>query len=123
VASALVLAGLVIVLLATGRPDHGTLRLVARNVWMLRHLCRATAKILRSATTVDQVAIDVTRVPHLDASTLAVLEVACRRCTEAGARVVIEGCNGHVAQTILRRGLRVDIRWGRRRPNSLNDVI
>lgn len=62
---------------------------------------------------VEHLAIDLTRVPDMDPSTLALLDHTCRRWTEAGAEVVIDGCTGHVAHLIRSHGLAVDVRCGR----------
>ena len=95
---ALLFGSLVFVLIASRRADEARLRLVAHNARMLRRLCRATRRILRSVSTVEHLAIDLTLVPDMDLSTLALLADACRRWTDAGAHVVVEGCTGQVAQ-------------------------
>ena len=109
VVGGLLLGGLVFVVLAARRREDATLRLVARDTWMLRQICWATQKLLCSASTVEQVAIDLTLVPHLDGETLALLDYACRRWTDSGARVVIECCASSVAHAVRQRGIGADI--------------
>lgn len=109
VAGGLLLGGLVVVfVVAKGRED-ATLRLVARDTWMLRQLCWATQKLLRSVSTVEHVAIDLTLIRHLDGETLVLLDYACRRWTDAGMRVVIEGCTSDVARAIRHSGIDADV--------------
>jgi anti-anti-sigma regulatory factor len=77
---------------------------------VLDHLCRSAGPMLRSGFTAQRVAIDLTHIAHVDASSLASLEHACLRWANVGVRVTIEGCNRTVAEAIHRHGLRADVR-------------
>jgi len=110
--AALFVAGLVVAFLKQRTGQQGRLRLVAPNLWALHHLCRTAGTMLRSTSAIDHVEIDLTNIARLDGSGLVSLDYACRRWTDAGARVIIAVGSADVAEAIRQRGFRADLRHG-----------
>jgi len=66
--------------------------------------------MLRAGRRPARVVLDLRHLTLVDESMLASLRYAHSRWVEAGARVIIEGCNREVAETLWRHGFGADLR-------------
>ena len=103
------LVGVAIALVCAKPRTQTRIHLMVRDISVLEALCCRASELLHSWPPPGAVAIDLSGIEVLDATSVARLDQACRRWSGAGIRLSIDGCNRHVVAALVRGGIDAEI--------------